>query len=103
MSDYNKYEAVKEYIQIFLDVNGEPEMNHLYYDRSYEYKTDIDAGYENLSLRDDQAKIKLYMECDILKFENGRLYKVIERIFKPDIPVKLILRLKEIGKEDLKK
>ena len=97
--DYFSEEPNKEYIQIYLKtIDGKLEMEHFDYKRKDEYRTDIDAGYENLDLREDIAKIMLYMQNDIICFNNGRKYKVIKREFQPCRPVMFYLYVEEILK-----
>lgn len=91
------YESVKENIQIFLKtIDGKSEMEHFDYNRDDEHQTHIDAGFEYLNLHKDLAKIMLYMQNDIIRFNNGRTYKVIKREFQPCVPVMLYLYVEEI-------
>lgn len=90
-------ESIKEHIRIFLKLSdGKTEMEHFDYHRSSKYRTNIDAGYEDLSMRDDSTKIMLYMQNDIIVFNNGRKYKVRKREFQACIPVTLYLYVEEI-------
>lgn len=95
---YSPYESVREYIRIFLKtIDGKSEMEHFDYNRDDdEYQTHIDAGFEDLNLHEDLAKIMLYMQNDIIRFNNGRTYKVIKREFQPCVPVMLYLYVEEI-------
>ena len=91
------YQSVKQHIRIFLDINdGKSEMEHFDYQRNDGYKTSIDAGFEDLDLQKDSAKIMLYMENNIITFNNGKIYQITKREFQPCIPVMLILHVEEI-------
>ena len=95
--EYSAQESVKKHIQIFFKTtDGKSEMEHFDYNRNDKYTTEIDAGYENLVLPDDAMKVELYMKCDIIRFNNGRKYKVIHREFQPCIPVMLYIYVEEI-------
>lgn len=39
----------------------------------------IDAGFEDLDLQKDAAKIMLYMQNDIISFNNGRKYQITKK------------------------
>lgn len=94
---YSPFESVKTNIRVFLKpIDGQSEMKHFDYYRNDEYKTNIDAGFEDLNLHDDIAKIMMYMQNDIIRFNNGRKYKVQKREFQPCIPVMLYLYVEEI-------
>lgn len=87
----------KTSIQIFLKtIDGKSEMEHFDYCRADGFKTNIDAGFEDLNLHDDSVKIALYKDCEVIRFNNGRKYKVVKREFQPCIPVTLYLYLEEI-------
>lgn len=95
--DYSPNESVKEFIRIFLKPNdGKSEMEHFDYERGDKYRTDIDAGFEDLNLHNDIAKIMMYMQNDIIRFNNGRKYRVYKREFQPCVPVILYLYVEEI-------
>lgn len=95
--NYSPEESVKENIQIFLKTeDGKLEMEHFDYRRKDGYRTNIDAGYEDLNMHEDLAKILMYMQCDTIRFNNGRIYKVKKREFQPCIPVMLYLYVEEI-------
>ncbi len=90
-------EIAKTNIRVFLALkSGEREKDHFDFNRNDEYKSDIDAGYEDLNLKEDIAKIMLYMQNDTIVFNNGRKYRVIEREFQPCRPVMLCLTVEEI-------
>lgn len=90
-------ESVKEFIQVFLKTtDGKQQSEHFDYSRNDQYTTFIDKGIENLSLRKDVTKIMLYMQNDIITFNNGKSYKVVKREFQPCVPVMLILYVEEI-------
>lgn len=40
----------------------------------------------------------LYMQNDIIRFNNGREYRITKREFQPCVPVMLILHVEEIKK-----
>ena len=93
------YQSVRQCIRIFLSLNdGKSEMEHFDYQRNDGYETKIDAGFENLDLQKDAAKIMLYMQNDIIRFNNGREYRITKREFQPCVPVMLILHVEEIKK-----
>ena len=93
------YQSVKQHIRIFLDINdGKSEMEHFDYQRNDGYKTSIDAGFEDLDLQKDSAKIMLYMQNNIITFNNGKKYQITKREFQPCLPVMLILHVEEIKK-----
>lgn len=64
--------------------------------RNDEYVTTIDFGYEDLDMREDQMKIQMYMNCDILTLNNDKEYRVTKRVFQPNRPVMLWLDVEEI-------
>ena len=98
MQEYSPFEAVKNDIRIYLEpIDGKSQKDHFDYYRDTEYKTNIDFGYENLDLHEDAIKIMMYMQNDIIKFSNGRKYKVHKREFQPCVPVMLILYVEEIN------
>ena len=90
-------QSVKEYIRIQLKpVDGKDEMEHFEFSRRDGYQTNIDAGYEDLLLREDSTKIMMYMQNDNILFNNSRRYRVVKREFQPCIPVMLYLYVEEI-------
>lgn len=90
-------EIAKTYIRVFLALpSGERLDENFDFNRDDEYRSDIDAGYEDLNLKEDMAKLMLYMQNDTLLFNNGRKYKVIKREFQPCRPVMLCLTVEEI-------
>ena len=76
--------------------NGEDERNHFDYNRNDLYTSIADSGFEDLDMNDDLAKIMLYMNNDIICFNNGRMYKVISREFQPCRPMMLYLNVEEM-------
>lgn len=64
--------------------------------RNDEYVTTVDFGYEDLDMREDQMKIQMYMNCDILTLNNDKEYRVTKRVFQPNRPVMLWLDVEEI-------
>ena len=93
------YQSVRQCIRIFLSLNdGKSEMAHFDYQRNDGYQTKIDSGFEDLDLQKDAAKIMLYMQNDIISFNNGRKYQITKREFQPCVPVMLILHVEEIKK-----
>ena len=63
------YQSVRQCIRIFLSLNDrKSEMEHFDYQRNDGYETKIDAGFEDLDLQKDAAKIMLYMQNDIISF-----------------------------------
>lgn len=97
--DYSPNESVKEVIRIFLQpTDGKFEMEHFDYKRDDKHETNIDSGFEELNLHNDIAKIMMYMQNDIIRFNNGRKYRVCKREFQPCVPVTLYLYVEEIVK-----
>ena len=86
-------EGVRKYIRIFLvDEKGK----QIQYNRTDGYSTSIDAGFEDLLLKEDCAKIDLYRTSKYINLYNNKTYEVIKREFMPCIPVTLYLYLKEV-------
>ena len=91
-------QSVRQFIRIFLKpIDGKTEMEHFDYNRSDKVRTNIDAGFEDLDMRVDVAKIMLYMQNDIICFNNSKRYKVIKREFQPCVPVTLVLYVEEFS------
>lgn len=90
----NSQESIKKYIRVFLkDENGK----QIKCEREDKYSTTVDIGYEDLDLRDDDVKISLYQNSEYIELWDGRVFKVLKRIFMPCCPVCLYLTLKEIN------
>lgn len=90
-------EIEKKYLRVFLSLpDGENVMDHFDFNRNDAYTTNADAGYEDLDLQKDIGKIMLYMQNDILRYNNGRKYKVLGREFQPCRPTTLFLTVEEI-------
>lgn len=87
----------KNYIRIqLINVNESNLAKSFNAERGDKYKTDIDSGFEDLNLKDDIGKLQLYLQSELLTLNNGKYYKVIERIFQPSKPCMLIIKVEEI-------
>lgn len=90
-------EIAKKCIRVHINnVNSEKLNDGLNSNRSDEYKSTVDWGYEDLDLREDATKIQLYMNCDILTLNNDKEYRVIKRVFQPNRPVMLWIDVEEV-------
>lgn len=91
-------EIAKTYLRVLLISNDEKSIfENFDINRNDGYKSDIDAGYEDLNLKEDMAKLMLYMLNDTILFNNGKVYKVIKREFQPCRPVLLCLTVEQIN------
>lgn len=90
-------EIAKRYIRICIeDVNTSKLAEGLNQERNDGYESTVDFGYEDLDMKEDQMKIQLYMNCDIITLNNNKEYRVIKRVFQPNRPVMLCLDVEEI-------
>ena len=95
-SNEKNRKTVTEHIRVIIREKGKIDPIDVGWERNDGYETNIDLqGCEDLSLREDFGKVYMYMKNNILELGNKQYvrYKVVNRIFRPSIPLQLVLEV----------